>query len=64
VKRQIIKTRSRRPYIVARIIILLVLVAVIAALAVGYYHAVHHAAALRQDLTFLVLKPQSPALLS
>ena len=69
-KRQIIKTRPQRPYAVARIVLVVLACAVVAALAYawlshGHGHAigavVTHA---RQDFAFGPMNARTPAILS
>ena len=43
-KRQIIKTRSQRPYIIARIVIVLVVIALVVWITLVFVHGQHHAA--------------------
>jgi hypothetical protein len=71
-KRQIIKTRPQRPYLIARIAIVIVAIAVlvIIALAIGHKAPAHAAGAsarvavgrrLEQDFQIFGMNPQRPA---
>jgi len=71
-KRQIIKTRPQRPYVVARILIAALIAALVAA--AGYYYLVQHGktsasihaarTTVRQDFAFFARNPQTPVILT